>query len=142
MNEIKQVNDLFDNIFDDLDIRLRADDNLQDCRLFKQAPTTTYLPHVQMDLANTSKHIGNRDYTENKYPLDISLEIYTQNTPSIKRRELAKKIEEVIFQYLDNVVGLKLSFSRPVPILEERIHRQVMRFTGKYDIEQNIVYKE
>lgn len=142
MSEIKQVNDLFKNIFDDLNVRVRTSEDLYGCRLFQQSPTNPFLPNIQMYLSYTRMEIGNRDYTENKYPFDITVEIYTENLTDIKRRELGEVLEAFVDDFLANTVGMKLTFSRPVPILEERIHRIVMRYSGKYDIEQDKIYKE
>lgn len=142
MNELKQVRTLFGNIFDDLDARVRANKDLHGCLLFREPPSTAHLPNIQMHLLNTSLQIGNRSYTENKYPLEIQAEINTQHMPNIKRVELAELIEEFVFDYLSNKVGLKLVFDREAPNLDANIHRIILRFSGKYDIEQNIVYKE
>ena len=94
MSEIKKVNDLFNNIFDDLNVRIRTETDLYNCRLFLQPPTNPYLPNIQMYLSYTKLELGNREYTENKYPFDITVEIYTENLTNIKRRELGELLEQ------------------------------------------------
>lgn len=143
MNDIEKVNHLFESIYSSLKLKLGENrDELERCLLFKQPPATSYLPHIQMELVDKNVRLESRDYAERKFPLEISIEIYTEDTGNVPRRELAQKIESFVFDFLSEEVGLAIKGSFPIPNLDTNVHRLRVRYTGIYDINTNIIYKE
>lgn len=139
MNDIEQINDLFDEVYQGLKDDIFEKD-VYGCRLFLQPPNNSYLPNVQM--YNENKYLGEEtlDYQERRYPIEFKVEIYAEDTTVANKFIITSVIESVVASYMRKQ-GFKIQQSRPILNLDTNVRRVLMRFTALYDIENKIVYK-
>lgn len=116
--------------------------NIYGASVYAQAPSNDQLPVIVISQENKQLNTENLNKGEQFYRFTIVVNIFAESQGDVARDNIAYYYEDVIHEILGNDWGLNLDYSVPTPNLDTNVFRIRMRFAGRIDIENKVVYRK
>lgn len=81
------------------------------------------------------------DKLEKNYILSIEANIFAVDNDDTHKRVIANDVCELVNTHIDGY-GLRLDSRDVIPNLQENVYRIVLRFSGRIDVNNEVIYRE
>lgn len=136
------IYELYNEIFTGLKNTIEDNKSLYGCLVFKQEPTDTHFPQVQLPLPSYRPIDWNLTFNERKYQIDLKVEVYTEDVIGKTKQEVGIDIATEVEHYLVQEIGFISKMNQPMLNIDNNVHRIYMLFSGWYDLDKKIVYRK
>lgn len=130
---------LFDNIKNGLDSFLSK--NSKYAPLLTTVPSDGTFPNVVIEKIDDREHACDNTRNSVFSTCSIELNIYAVSTTfenkRISARSVAVELEDLIRQYLGEKMGLRRTYDKPTPNVDQSVYRITMRFQVKINDKRN-----
>lgn len=100
------------------------------------------MPIIVFSQENKQLNTENLNKGEQFYRFTFVVNIFAENQGKVARDDIAYYYESVINDLLGNEWGMNLDYSVPTPNLDTNVFRIRMRFAGRIDIENKVIYRK